>query len=211
MVPPSAAKSALESVRNIFIFCGICAGICLSRSRWFGRRGGCMTCFWWCWFISRGSMRHEREELECGLQGDQAIGDAGSGAGGFARRKRGGKRFLNAINHDLRTPLNGLMLQTELARLAGEKADFTVLKEALADIKAARNATADLLGRFWNSEAGEFAGGNHLAVCVGNVVEAVVKRVGVGGCGGALSAGVGRRDVTIRCDRVSWSGSFRTW
>jgi signal transduction histidine kinase len=61
-----------------------------------------------------------------------------------ARRKA---FFLNAVSHDLRTPLNGLMLQAELAELALGGNDAATLETALAEIKASAKATAGLLSK----------------------------------------------------------------
>jgi signal transduction histidine kinase len=54
--------------------------------------------------------------------------------------------FLNAISHDLRTPLNGLMLQVDLAEMCLDDAES--LRESLHEIKACARTTADLLTSF---------------------------------------------------------------
>jgi signal transduction histidine kinase len=56
--------------------------------------------------------------------------------------------FLNAISHDLKTPLNGLMLQAELAELNLASNDAEAVREALAEIKNCTRTTADLLNSF---------------------------------------------------------------
>jgi signal transduction histidine kinase len=55
--------------------------------------------------------------------------------------------FLNAISHDLRTPLNGLALQASLAELSLNANDTQTLKVALAEIRASTIATSELLDR----------------------------------------------------------------
>jgi signal transduction histidine kinase len=56
--------------------------------------------------------------------------------------------FLSALSHDLRSPLNGLMLQAELAELHLEASDFEMVREALGQIKSSARATAELLDSF---------------------------------------------------------------
>jgi signal transduction histidine kinase len=56
--------------------------------------------------------------------------------------------FLNAISHDLKTPLNGLMLQAELAELNLSTNDVAALHESLAEIKSCARTTAELLNSF---------------------------------------------------------------
>src|SRR5262249_37817941 len=51
-------------------------------------------------------------------------------------------------SHDLRTPLNGLMLQADLAEMSASTQDAESLRESLREIKASARTTADLLGSF---------------------------------------------------------------
>jgi signal transduction histidine kinase len=53
--------------------------------------------------------------------------------------------FLNAISHDLRTPLNGLMLQASLADLSAEAGDADGVRQAVRDMRASAKTTGDLL------------------------------------------------------------------
>ena len=67
--------------------------------------------------------------------------------------------FLNAVSHDLRTPLNALVLQSEVASLCLSKGDMPAVQEAVRTIAAEARASADLLTRFlelgrldWNQD-----------------------------------------------------------
>jgi two-component system, sensor histidine kinase len=53
--------------------------------------------------------------------------------------------FLNSISHDLRTPLNGLMLQAGLAEVALESEDSETLRRALQEIKTTAQTTGRML------------------------------------------------------------------
>src|SRR5206468_2402881 len=53
--------------------------------------------------------------------------------------------FLNAISHDLRTPLNGLVLQASLAEISAANNDPAALREAVEQIKQTAKAAGDLL------------------------------------------------------------------
>jgi signal transduction histidine kinase len=53
--------------------------------------------------------------------------------------------FLNAISHDLRTPLNGLMLQASLADISADSGDVEGVRHAVRDMKASARATGELL------------------------------------------------------------------
>jgi signal transduction histidine kinase len=59
-----------------------------------------------------------------------------------ARRR---SHFLNALSHDLRTPLNGLLLQTHLAEMSLEAGDPQALKANLAEIRNSARAAAAVL------------------------------------------------------------------
>lgn len=143
-LPPSPAKSALGSLRNIFIFCGICGYIFIPiKMVWPAWRlydiSLCILVYWtWKYALSAQSLKviyselGRSKQLEADLEKNKEE----------SRRK---SFFLNAISHDLRTPLNALVLQTNLAEMSLKADDPQAAQAALKDIHASARWTADLL------------------------------------------------------------------
>ena len=143
----SQAKKALGDMKRIFLFCGTCGYVFLP-----------IKMFWpawrlydlfmiglvystWSYALNARNLRvvyHElgrSTRLAADLEEERAE----------ARRKR---FLLNAISHDMRAPLNGLLLQAELAEMSLESGDSEEAREALREIKGCARATADLLSSF---------------------------------------------------------------
>ncbi len=53
--------------------------------------------------------------------------------------------FLNAISHDLRTPLNGMTLQTHVIEQAIQSNDQPMIQQAIQDIRASSALAAEIL------------------------------------------------------------------
>ena len=149
-LPPSPPRKALHNMKNIFMFCGLCGYLFIP-----------IKMFWPAWrlydlfllFLVYHIWRHALgardlrviyAELGQSAMLERDLKEARGGAE-EARRK---SFFLNAISHDLKTPLHGLMLQAELAELSLASGDPNALRESLAEIKGCARATADLLNRF---------------------------------------------------------------
>jgi len=81
------------------------------------------------WFSGGGNQYHRLEEELARSQEE-------------SRRK---SFFLNAISHDLRTPLNGLLLHANLAEIHVEGGDHPAIMQSIAEIKTSVRLTAELL------------------------------------------------------------------
>ena len=144
LLPAVPAKKALASMRNIFVFCGMCGYLFIP-----------VKMFWPAWRLYDFFMAflvyftwdyawnsHNLKVVYSELGRTTRLAEELRKAHDDAKRK---SLFLNALSHDLRTPLNGLMLQTSLAEVSLESQDADSLKEAFAEIKASARTTAALL------------------------------------------------------------------
>ncbi len=145
MLPHNPAKVALRNMKNIFVFCGLCGYVFIPiKMMWPAWRlydVFLMVLAYYTWRYALGTRSLSVVYQELGRTAKLAEDLAQSRE--EARRK---SYFLNAISHDLKTPLNGMMLQIELASL-NEDMD-PGLAEALGEIKACAQTTANLLERF---------------------------------------------------------------
>ena len=147
LLPASHAKQALVTMKRIFLICGTCGYLFIPiKMFWPAWRlydifmvG--LVFFTWRYALNARQLRvvyHElgrTKQLAFELEESRAE----------SKRK---SFFLNAISHDLRTPLNGLMLQADLADMSASTQDLESLRESLQEIKACARTTADLLGSF---------------------------------------------------------------
>jgi len=140
-------KEALSNLKRVFLFCGICGYLFIPiKMIWPAWRlydfflGGLVFYTWrFAWSARHLKVVYQELGRSAQLEEDLETSRAES------RRK---SFFLNAVSHDIRTPLNGLTLQSELAALHLESNDVEGLREALAEIKAGARVTASLLDHF---------------------------------------------------------------
>jgi signal transduction histidine kinase len=143
-LPDIPAKRVLANIRNIFIFCGLCGYLFIPiKMFWPGWRLYdfvlmLLSYSTWRYVFSAANLKVVYTEL----------GRSNALAAELQRSQReslGKSQFLNALSHDLRTPLNGLSLQASVAEVALEQNDMPALQQALVDMRASTRATAALL------------------------------------------------------------------
>jgi signal transduction histidine kinase len=145
-VAPSPARKALGNIRNIFIFCGICGYVFIPIKmvwpawRLYDLFMLALAYYTWKYAWNAKDLKVIYSEL----------GRSTQLAADLEKSKEESRRkshFLNALSHDLRTPLNNIALQTHVARLAAQSSDGDALKTALEEIESGSQATAELLHR----------------------------------------------------------------
>ena len=138
---------ALGNMKRIFLFCGTCGYLFIPiKMFWPAWRlydffMMALVFFTWRYALNARQLRVVYHELSRTKQLAFELEESRA----ESKRK---SFFLNAISHDLRTPLNGLMLQADLAELSAKDDDIESLRESLREIKACARTTADLLGTF---------------------------------------------------------------
>src|SRR4051812_21223252 len=143
-LPPIPAKRALANLRNIFVFCGLCGYIFIPvKMIWPAWRLYDMfmlALVYFTWRYAWGARDLKVLYAELGrstrLEADLERSRQESAERSF---------FLNAVSHDLRTPLNGLVLQTDLAEMSVAGGDIESARKALWEIKASAQAASHML------------------------------------------------------------------
>jgi signal transduction histidine kinase len=145
-------------MRNIFLFCGVCGYVFIPvKMFWPAWRlydFFMLVLVYFTWRYAWGA--RDLKVLYSELSRTRKLATDLEASRAQSQRK---SFFLNAISHDLRTPLNGLMLQAELAEVSAASNDSTTLRESLSEIKTIAADTAELLNSFlelgrldWNED-----------------------------------------------------------
>src|SRR5207247_378630 len=140
-LPPTPAKTALQTMRNIFVFCGICGYMFIPiKMVWpawrlydFFMAG--LVYFTWKYAINAKNLKVIYNELG---RSNQLAADLEKSRD-ESRRK---SWFLNALSHDLRTPLNALVLQAQVLKFSAGDGDPVRAGKAIAEIEANAQATS---------------------------------------------------------------------
>jgi signal transduction histidine kinase len=144
LLPPSPAKRALGNMRNIFVLCGICGYLFIPvKMVWPAWRLYdifLVVLVYFTWRYAWGARDLKVVYSELGRARKLAADLDESRA--ESQRK---SFFLNAISHDLRTPLNGLLLQTQVAEMSLDSGDPAAVRDALRVVNANAQAAARLL------------------------------------------------------------------
>lgn len=143
-LPDSPAKRALSNMKAIFLFCGLCGYLFIPIKmfwpawRLYDAFLLVLAYFTWRYALGARTLAVVYRQLR---RTDQLAQDLAASLADSRRKSE----FLSALSHDLRTPLNGIVLQAELADLVLETGDPAAVRESLAEIKACARASSDLL------------------------------------------------------------------
>jgi signal transduction histidine kinase len=160
-LPRLPAKNALGNIRNIFVFCGVCGYLFIPIKmvwpawRLYDMVLAVLVFYTWKYALGArelkvvysaiGRSTQLQKDLEASLE-----------------QSKQKALFLNAISHDLRTPLNGLILQATVAEM--NLTDPDALKASLGEIRKSVAAAASLLDSLLDFARVDWSGKNNLAV-----------------------------------------------
>jgi signal transduction histidine kinase len=141
------AYRPLANLRNIFLFCGLCGYLFIPVKmvwpawRLYDLFMVSLVYFTWNYALRARGLKVIYTELgrTAKLEHDLDAAKAESKRKSF---------FLNSVSHDLRTPLNGIVLQAAVAEMSLKQNDPEMLRETLEQMKVTAKVAADLLNSF---------------------------------------------------------------
>lgn len=174
LLPDSPAKTALRTMKKIFIFCGLCGYVFIP-----------IKMFWPAWrlydvflaVLAFHTWRYALRSRQLRVVYEE-LGRSAQLEADLARSLEETKRksyFLRAVSHDLKTPLNGMVLQAELAEMSLDSNEPEAVREALAEIKGCARTAADLLNRLL--EIGRLEWSDEPSVCEPVALDALLEHV----------------------------------
>lgn len=146
-ISPSPERQALSRMKSIFLFCGLCGYIFIPiKMYWPAWRlydAFMMVLAIQTWRYAWDARGLKVVYHQLGLARTLAVELEASKAESLRQT-----RFLNAVSHDLRMPLNRLVLQSELLDVAARTGDSELMEETIRSIRESARATSTMLGRF---------------------------------------------------------------
>jgi len=144
ILPPGSAKKALAGMRNIFVFCGICGYLFIP-----------VKVFWPAWrlydiflvLLVYSTWRYALESRQMRVIYSE-LGKSSKLAEDLRQSREESRKkgfFLNAVSHDLRTPLNALSLQAGLLEMQITHGSADGVREIAGEIKANARVAGELL------------------------------------------------------------------
>jgi signal transduction histidine kinase len=143
-LPDAPARRAMSNIRNIFVFCAICGYTFIPiKMVWPGWRLydlflAVLVYFTWRYAWGAKDLKVVYRELGKTAQLTADLEKSKD----ESRRKTA---FLNALSHDLRTPLNGIALQLEVVRLSAAANDPAILRQAMSQIEASARSAEEMM------------------------------------------------------------------
>jgi len=203
-LPDIPAKRALAHMRNIFVFCGICGYLFIPiKMFWPAWRLYDMFMLFLVYFTWRYALR--TRELKVIYS---ELGRSNQLAEDLERSRVQAKQkgfFLNALSHDLRTPLNGMVLQSSVVELNLETGDRAGAMRALEEIRASAQAAAQLLDCLLDYARLETGADNHhpTEFALGELLEEIASRLRAAADTKGISLHIGpTHGVQVHTDRL---------
>jgi signal transduction histidine kinase len=200
----SPAKVALGTMKTIFVFCGLCGYLFIPIKMFYPAWRlydvflVILVYYTWRYALESRHLRVVYDEL---VRSEQLALDL------EASREEGRRKshFLNALSHDLKTPLNGVMLQAEVAAMNLDLDDSQEIRCALEQIRTCARTSTELLNSFielgrldWSQDRTEFEP-VHIGELLRGLAGRVRSRAESRGLGVAVEAPEG---LWVRTDRV---------